>query len=64
MQKISRCTKCDGDVIWMQFKNTLCCTWCGLHYTLEGTENPTETPTPETVVETPVKHGKKEKALS
>lgn len=44
MQKIDRCKVCDGDVIWMEFKKSSACTWCGLHYNVEGEENPTETP--------------------
>lgn len=44
MPNPTRCTKCDGNVTWMEFKKSFACTWCGLHYTSSGEQNPTETP--------------------
>lgn len=44
MQKIDRCVKCDGDVLWMEFKKSLCCVWCGLHYDEKNQPNEKETP--------------------
>lgn len=42
--KKDRCDLCDGDILWMEFKKSLCCVWCGLHYDVEGKANPGETP--------------------
>lgn len=42
MQRVDRCVACDGDVIWMEFKKTQCCSWCGLHYSNDGKPNPSE----------------------
>lgn len=44
MDRVDRCHECDGDVVWMEFKKSQCCVWCGLHYTLEGKPNEQETP--------------------
>lgn len=39
MQKVSRCEKCDGDVIHLNFMHSLVCVWCGLHYDIDGKPN-------------------------
>lgn len=52
MTRVDRCVKCDGDVLWMEFKKSQCCVWCGLHYDENGKENPKETPPYDTVPNT------------
>lgn len=44
MQKIDRCLRCDGDVVWMEFKQSLCCVWCGCHYDVDGKPNEKDSP--------------------
>lgn len=44
MPNRDRCIECDGDVVWMEFKKSLCCVWCGLHYNNDGSPNEDETP--------------------
>lgn len=57
MHKVERCSKCDGDVIWMEFKKSLCCSWCGLRYDNDG--KPNELESVEGRPELSVKHARK-----